>query len=177
MKHVRKLGVGAAALVAALGLTSLAPAEVQAADCGARGKRINSFPINSPTRGEQIGALDVYYSRSNGGTNTACLHHRGRTWGEGLETSVSIRRCDSYYNCNSTGQAVSDEGRYAYYAGPVSVSNTRRNCVSVRGILEDRYSNIRTLVIADQLGCAATPEVKYRTYDPNASDCRPNEPC
>lgn len=177
MKHVRKFGVLAAALVAALGLTAFAPAEAEAAGCGAKGNLIKYFPINSPTRGEQIGSLNVYYSKDNGGTNTACVFHYNRTWGEGLKTLASIRRCGSYYDCNRVETPVKDEGHYQYYAGPVRVTNTRRNCVSVYAALEDRYSDRVAVVSAENVGCEAEVKVDYRSYDPNDTSCMPGRPC
>ncbi|MDO5103669.1 MAG: hypothetical protein Q4D91_12370 [Lautropia sp.] len=174
MKNFKKLGVGAAALVAALGLASVAPTEAQAQSCS--GNLIKSFPINSPKNGEQIGALDVYYSKRNGGTNTACMRHHNKTWGEGLETRVAIQRCDGYYDCDTAGPWKNDGGHYKYYAGPVFVSGTRKNCVAVRGVFEDRYSDERVYIHAWNLGCGATPQV---TYPSPRSDtrCRPHMRC
>lgn len=163
MTLTRKLTAGAAAIIATLGLAALAPAEAEAASCGAQGKHLHSFPLTSPTNGKKIGSLDVYYNGRYGGTNIACLHHYGDAWGWTSTDYVRITRCDSYYGCDTLDYSNTDYdvGDYKYYAGPVRATATRYRCVSAYAAINDPYDQRkRTSITVDNIGCAAQPKLR-----------------
>ncbi|MGV9913383.1 hypothetical protein [Streptomyces tendae] len=88
-----------------------------------------------------VGELIVYYNSTNGGTNSACLYHRGPASGVAGDTNVEIRKCSQTSgegrSCTMIGWD-GDRGNYSSYAGPVGVTGTANNCVSVRGWVEYR---------------------------------------
>lgn len=88
-----------------------------------------------------VGELIVYYNSTNGGTNSACLYHRGPTSGVAGETTVWIRKCSQTSGegkrCAQIG-FDEDSGNYSFYAGPVGVTGTANNCVAANGWVEYR---------------------------------------
>lgn len=161
MKNVR-MGMGAAVLLAAIGLTGALPQEAQAAACGAAGSLVKpTYTFYSPATGKPIGSLEVYYSKKNGGTNTACMFHLGSTVGQPLPTKAYIARCTSYYGCPDTDDDDVDLGVFGSFAGPVRVSGTRNRCVSVQGLIQDPDTKQMIVMQVKGVGCAATPEPHY----------------
>ncbi|APU19259.1 hypothetical protein [Actinoalloteichus sp. GBA129-24] len=84
-----------------------------------------------------IGELTIYYNSSEGGTNSACLYHRGSTYGVAAPTSVQIHRCMESSGegrpCTIDVSSRTDSGNFQYYAGPVGVNKTSNRCVSAVG--------------------------------------------
>ncbi|MCC5480185.1 hypothetical protein [Streptomyces barringtoniae] len=86
-----------------------------------------------------IGELTIYYNSSNGGTNSACFYHRGRSYGVATDTWVYIMRCSQTsgegQQCHSVAAGGYDQGKYAYQAGPVGVTGTANYCVAAVGYI------------------------------------------
>ncbi|MFF8725668.1 hypothetical protein ACF073_04145 [Streptomyces sp. NPDC015171] len=104
--------------------------------------------IPYPATGEIVGQLTIYYNSSNGGTNSACFQHRGPAYGVATETFVHIIRCSEKSGEGQLCHGVdsdTDEGKYAYQAGPVGVTGTANYCVAAvgsitwRGVTLGRY--------------------------------------
>lgn len=140
MTLTRKLTAGAAAIIATLGLATLAPAEARA-DCGAPGKLHFREIVLSPENKQMIASLDVYYSKRTG-RYSACMEHRGKkSRGKALFTRVSMGWCYVDF-CRSLfpGVWAFDEGNFRYYAGPISLPG---RCLSIHGSITDPYSGKR----------------------------------
>ncbi|MGW7073503.1 hypothetical protein [Streptomyces sp. NPDC054872] len=88
-----------------------------------------------------VGELIVYYNSTNGGTNSACLYHRGAASGVASDTFVRIEKCSQTSGEGRTCTRIGydeDRGNYSSYAGPAGVTGTANNCVAVRGWVEYR---------------------------------------
>ncbi|WP_329107482.1 hypothetical protein OG792_04145 [Micromonospora sp. NBC_01699] len=95
-----------------------------------------AWPVSNP-----VAELVIYYNSSNGGTNSACMYHRGTANGVSVRTSVQITRCAETSGagsgtCTATAVSSKDEGSYAYYAGPRGVTGTANNCVNAYGEID-----------------------------------------
>ncbi len=100
-----------------------------------------------------VGELIVYYNSTNGGTNSACLYHRGPAYGVASDTAVNISKCAQTSpgsGCTRIGYDQ-DRGNYSSYAGPAGVTGTANNCVTVtgwvgyRGVLVPAGSDAKTV--------------------------------
>lgn len=94
------------------------------------------YPVSNP-----VAELTIYYNSTNGGTNSACMYHRGSAYGVATRTSVKISRCaetsgENTLPCTVTASSTTDNGNYAYYAGPRGVTGTANNCVWAYGEIE-----------------------------------------
>ncbi|MGV4985761.1 hypothetical protein ACWC0C_47635 [Streptomyces sp. NPDC001709] len=134
----RVLGI-LAILASLIGANLLFSQSAQAAT-SCSGTITADYTISYPGDGV-IGELTVYYNSSNGGTNSACLYHRGKTSGVASLTDVVISKCSqtsgSGKPCSEIAQDR-DTGQYSSYAGPVGVTGTANNCVAVHGFIEYR---------------------------------------
>ncbi|MFL6162395.1 MAG: hypothetical protein ACJ74U_09205 [Jatrophihabitantaceae bacterium] len=88
--------------------------------------------------GNPVAEITIYYNSTNGGTNSACLYHRGAYYGKTESTSVGIARCTQHSappgsTCSVTANPPPDDGFYAYYAGPVGVTGAANYCVEAYG--------------------------------------------
>lgn len=83
-----------------------------------------------------VGELIVYYNSANGGTNSACMYHRGPAYGVASDTAVNISKCSETSGegrgCTRIGYDQ-DRGNFSSYAGPAGVTGTANNCVAVTG--------------------------------------------
>ena len=83
-----------------------------------------------------VAELTIYYNSTNGGTNSACVYHRGAYYGVARHTAVQIHRCAERSpgsGCTFTASSPTDSGNYAYQAGPVGVTGTANYCVYAEG--------------------------------------------
>lgn len=148
----RALASTGAALVAVTGFAVLtAPAASAAVSCSGTVTYDHTFTYN----GNPVVELTVYYNSTNGGTNSACLYHRGAYYGVATPTSVQIHRCaqrNPGSGCDFTASSRTDSGNYAYYAGPVGVTGTANYCVFAEGSIALSSSN--TLYVGSApVGC------------------------
>lgn len=87
------------------------------------------------------GELDLYYSATSAGTTCAKMVHQGSTYGVASDTMVNVIKCKQTVPGNLCTAALigpSDEGNYAYYAGPVSITGTAGHCVNAYGRIGSR---------------------------------------
>ncbi|MFC5058236.1 hypothetical protein [Saccharothrix xinjiangensis] len=118
------------AVVAVLGALVLPAGQAAAQSCG--GSLVGRYALNYG--GSAIGELVVYYSSSTG-QNCARMNHLGATHGVALRTVVFIVACRETTpgpTCTYYGTPQVDDGTYAYYAGPRSVSASGR-CIHAAG--------------------------------------------
>ncbi|QFG21524.1 hypothetical protein [Actinomadura sp. WMMB 499] len=83
-------------------------------------------------QGKPIAELVVYYNR---GKNCALLNHLGVTRGKRLRTTVFLAACKETRPsraCHFHGRPATEDGRFAYYAGPVSKAAGNR-CIHAAG--------------------------------------------
>ncbi|MFI7607206.1 hypothetical protein ACIBTV_18980 [Micromonospora sp. NPDC049366] len=93
-----------------------------------------AFPTSNP-----VAELVIYYNSTNGGTNSACMYHRGAAYGSSARTSVQVARCAETSGtgyCTATAISTKDNGDYLYYAGPRGVTGTANNCVDAYGEID-----------------------------------------
>jgi hypothetical protein len=141
MTKVRSaFGAVVLALGVLAGMLALQPSAAQAQTAGScTGSVTFSQKVNGP--GGTIGELIVYYKSDNGGTNTACMYHRGRSVGVPSITEAHIESCreqsgEGQAGCTILSQ-MTDNGPnpYASYAGPVSVIGVANRCVYASGFV------------------------------------------
>jgi hypothetical protein len=129
----RSLAVTSAAVLAATSLAVLtAPAASAAVSCSGTVTFDRTYYYN----GNPVAELTIYYNSTNGGTNSACLYHRGAYYGVSKPTAVQIHRCSQRSpgsGCDFAASSRIDSGNYAYYAGPVGVTGTANYCVLAQG--------------------------------------------
>jgi hypothetical protein len=134
-KMRRSLASTCVALLAAAGFSVLAaPAASAATSCSGTITYDQTYYIN----GNPVAELTIYYNSTNGGTNSACLYHRGGYYGVARQTSVQIHRCAQRSpgsGCNITASSRTDTGNFAYQAGPVGVTGTANYCVMAEGYM------------------------------------------
>jgi hypothetical protein len=136
-------------LIAAFGLnpTSPAVATTQTADVQVAETELTVAPAANGCSGTLVayghpvtyleGAL--YYQSASGGTNCANANHRGAAVGQGANTSITLIKCTQTTpgsTCTRVGNAATDTGYYAYYAGPVKQTGTSGHCVASSGWIE-----------------------------------------
>jgi len=130
-------------VAALLGINLFAAGPAQAAT-SCSGTITHSQPVYITARSTVIGELVIYYNSSNGGTNSACLYHRGASYGVSASTGVTLYRCSQRsgegQSCHSTA-GDSDNGDYAYYAGPVGVTGAANYCVAADGWIVWEHPN------------------------------------
>lgn len=114
-----------------------------------------NYPVSYPGDGV-VGNLTVYYNSTNGGTNSACFHHVGKSYGVASLTFIQIHKCaeTSGEGRSCTLRAAdTDHGKYAYHAGPVGVTGTANNCVMVEGYMYYRGVGLRPSGVGSTVGC------------------------
>jgi hypothetical protein len=105
--------------------------------------------------GNPVAELIIYYNSTNGGTNSACLYHRGAYYGVAKPTAVVIHRCSQRSpgsGCSFTESSRTDSGNFAYYAGPVGVTGTANYCVLAQGSIQ-LNSTTKLLIGSGPQGC------------------------
>jgi hypothetical protein len=112
----------------------LVPGAGAAGRCG--GKLIFHQPIKDAAH-RTVAELDVYWNAATK-RNCAMTRHSGRTWGKKRYTRVTLYRCRK--GIKRGEQCWSDRpreqaGRFAYYAGPVSVEAAHR-CIVAFGAID-----------------------------------------
>ncbi|WP_208870766.1 hypothetical protein [Streptomyces aquilus] len=131
------------AVAALLSINLFAAGPAQAAT-SCSGTITHSQPVYIIGRSTVIGELVIYYNSSNGGTNSACLYHRGASYGVYAGTEVTIYRCSQRsgegQGCDAT-ISDTDFGHYAYHAGPVGVTGTANYCVAATGWIVWEHPN------------------------------------
>ncbi|MFD7957015.1 hypothetical protein ACFV4X_26420 [Streptomyces ardesiacus] len=157
MKFTRRVSSVLAVLTGLIGANLLIsqPAQAATTAISCSGTITASYTVSYPGDGV-VGELVVYYNTSSGGTNSACLHHRGKSYGVSSETTVFIDKCSQTSGEGRTCTQISqdyDSGNYAYYAGPVGVTGTANNCVSVHGYIEYRGVNLQVPGAGKTVGC------------------------
>ncbi|MFV2174393.1 hypothetical protein ACFHW2_07685 [Actinomadura sp. LOL_016] len=83
-------------------------------------------------QGKPVAELVVYYSK---GKNCAVLNHLGVTRGKKLRTSVFLAACKETRpskTCHYHGKPAAEDGKFAYYAGPVTKAAGNR-CIHAAG--------------------------------------------
>lgn len=93
-----------------------------------------AYPESNP-----VAELVIYYNSTNGGTNSACMYHRGASYGVSARTSVQVAKCAETSGsgaCTVTAASSTDNASYAYYAGPRGVTGTANNCVDAYGEID-----------------------------------------
>jgi hypothetical protein len=125
------------AALLALPIAVAASAPAQAATAGScSGTIVSGGRVQLKTSsGTTVGEIIVYYQSSNGGTNTACLYHRGPAYNVYRQTMIQLGECikrDCTYAFDG-GFYMRDEGNYKKYAGPVQRTTTNGNCVVAEG--------------------------------------------
>jgi hypothetical protein len=149
---------GTLAILASLMGTSLltsptAQAATTAISCS--GTITANYPVSYPGDGV-VGNLTVFYNSSNGGTNSACFYHAGKSYGVTSLTFIQIHKCaeTSGEGRSCTLRAAdTDSGDYAYHAGPVGVTGTANNCVMVEGYIYHRGAALRPSGVGRTVGC------------------------
>jgi hypothetical protein len=143
----RLLSALCATMLAATGVILLSVTPAQADDCG--GDLI--YRSKAFYNGAAVGELVVYYNASNG-NNCARFNHLGAAYGVTAHTYVALFKCSTTNPGNGCGSALdgqSDEGNFAYYAGPVRVQ-APHNCVQAVGYVHwqgaDRYADTNGVI-------------------------------
>lgn len=146
MKIRSAIGALVLAVCALAGSLALQPTVAQAQTAGScTGSVTFRQTVNGP--GGTIGELIVYYKSDNGGTNTACMYHRGRSAGVASTTEAHIESCREQSGEGQPGctilSSMTDNGpaRYSSYAGPVSVVGVANRCVYASGFVD--YAGVR----------------------------------
>ncbi|MBV9822486.1 MAG: hypothetical protein JO144_09620 [Actinobacteria bacterium] len=124
--------MSASLLVMAGGAVLTAPQASAAVSCSGTITYDHTFNYN----GSPAVELTIYYNSTNGGTNSACLYHRGAYYGVAKHTEVQIHRCSQRNPgsvCSYTASSPVDSGNFAYQAGPVGVTGTASYCVTAEG--------------------------------------------
>jgi hypothetical protein len=146
-----------AILASLIGVNLLASPSAQAATTAisCSGTITANYPVSYPGDGV-VGNLTVYYNSTNGGTNSACFHHVGKSYGVASLTFVQIHKCaeTSGEGRSCTLRAAdTDFGEYAYHAGPVGVTGTANACVMVEGYIYHRGAGLRPSGVGSTVGC------------------------
>lgn len=104
------------------------------------GTRQEHLPVMSGST--VVGYVDLYYSSANNGTNCVRTVSAGPSAGVTKFMLAKVYRCTGgagSTNCSDGGGGFDrrdeDKGRFASYAGPVSVTGTAGRCVSFFGII------------------------------------------
>lgn len=124
-------------MLAMFGLSVVvAPAASAAVSCSGTITYDHTYYYN----GNPVAEVTIYYNSTNGGTNSACLYHRGAWYGKSTFTLIGMSRCKQHTaapgsDCNVDYQPQPDSGDYAYYAGPVGVTGTADYCVEAYGLM------------------------------------------
>lgn len=125
---MRKFGIAAAGLALALGSAVLAPQAASAATAqpdgayGCAGSQVGTYTLNY--NGAVWGHAYLYYSSASGGTNCA-VYVTAQHVGTKRLMDVWMR----FHNDLHGG--VEDNNYYAFYAGPVRLTNTDGRCLDV----------------------------------------------
>ncbi|MFF9689422.1 hypothetical protein [Streptomyces sp. NPDC014623] len=121
--HMRRALVTLAALVvgtAGMGLVTAPAASAAGYGCG--GSLVGQYNIKDGA-GSTWGTINVYYSSANGGTNCA--------------VNVAKRYAGTPHllevNLFQGNRKAEDEGKFSQYAGPVSLTSTNGDCITVSG--------------------------------------------
>ncbi|MBE1534010.1 hypothetical protein [Actinomadura algeriensis] len=124
------LATGAAVVALAVPPAQAAQTGTRTAAAGCGGSLVDRKVARY--QGRPIAELVVYYQR---GKNCAMLNHLGVTRGKKLRTSVFLAACKETSParvCHYHGKPAAQDGRYAYYAGPVRKAAGDR-CVHAAG--------------------------------------------
>ncbi|MEV5824437.1 hypothetical protein AB0L25_02555 [Spirillospora sp. NPDC052242] len=133
-----KIGTAAGlALATGASVAAFAVRPAQAADTGgtAAAARCGGSLIDRKVahyKGKPIAELVVYYQR---GKNCAMLNHLGATRGKKLRTTVFLAACKETRParaCRYHGKPETQDGDFAYYAGPVWKAAGNR-CIHAAG--------------------------------------------
>jgi hypothetical protein len=150
------LALAAGVLAGGAALPSAAQAQT-AGSCS--GSVTFSQTVSGP--GGTIGELIVYYKSSNGGENTACMYHRGRSVGVKSLTEAHIEACRETSGRGQPGCTVlavpkpmTDNGPppYGQFAGPVQVKGVQDRCVYASGWLDYAGTRYRVQPLG-RMGC------------------------
>lgn len=156
----RALSVTSALVLAASGLLVVnAPLASAAVSCSGS---ITWDHTYKDSAGNPIAELTIYYNSSNGGTNSACLYHRGSYYGKTEPTAVQMLKCQEAdsaagsQDCTVIAKSSADVNNYAYYAGPRGVTGTDTHCVVAIGDMELTNGTLRSFNSGTQ-GCPGIP--------------------
>ncbi|MEO6703189.1 MAG: hypothetical protein ABI140_04100 [Jatrophihabitantaceae bacterium] len=135
MRRLTRIAASTTVAVSAMaGLAVLtAPAALAATSCSGTITYDHTYNVG----GNPVAELTIYYNSTNGGTNSACLYHRGAYYGKSEPTAIQIYRCTQQATapgspCTIAVASRVDSNNYAYYAGPVGVTGTANYCVAVQ---------------------------------------------
>ena len=135
MQRATRLLASASSIVLTMTGLALADAPQAAAATSCSGTITYDHTYN--VNGNPVAELTIYYNSTNGGTNSACLYHRGAYYGKAEPTAIQIYRCTQQASapgspCTIAVASRVDSSNYAYYAGPVGVTGTANYCVAVQ---------------------------------------------
>jgi hypothetical protein len=116
------------------------------------GTLIYSIPLKFQRK--RVAELAVYYHRRSG-RNCARMNHTKRTWGKRLPTAVFLNICRQRKpgtGCDFIDTAI-DDGRFKYYAGPVSPKTSGRGrCIFAKGAMQPPGSPVMLEVSTSPVG-------------------------
>jgi hypothetical protein len=136
MRRMRVL-ISAVLFACAFGVHGSLPVEATG-ECG--GGVIYRGLVRAPERTGPVVAELVVYFNSATGNNCVRFNRLGPARGVATQMSAAVTRCreqrdPGYGGCHGVGGYDRDEGRFAYYAGPVRV-HAPNNCVLARGSIQ-----------------------------------------
>ncbi|MFF1833776.1 hypothetical protein ACFVXE_06175 [Streptomyces sp. NPDC058231] len=114
--------------IAGMGLATAPAAGAAGYGCG--GSLIDQYNIKD-SAGSTWGTINLYYSTANGGTNCA-VNVTKKYVGTPHHMEVHLFQGSRVKN---------DSGTYSQYAGPVSLTGTDGDCISVSGEVDDPAGN------------------------------------
>ncbi len=115
-----------------IGTLAMTPSAQAADGYGCPGSLIGTYPVMNG--GAKYGEVRVYYSSANSGTNCSVTVDT-KFAGAAKPMQVNIDRCEESTDNNRchTQTTRQDEGRYRYFAGPVTVTGTNGHCIKAEG--------------------------------------------
>ncbi|WP_030269543.1 hypothetical protein [Streptomyces sp. NRRL B-24484] len=136
--------LAAAGLVLVGGIT-LAPQASAASTYGCSGNLVDSYDLKTDNgTGTKYGELYLYYSSANGGTNCAAAVDTHFGSGVTKYQSVFIWRCVAGTKAGEFcdyDKSDSNDGTFAWYAGPAKITGTANRCIMVYGRVDDPHNS------------------------------------
>ncbi|KJK56416.1 hypothetical protein [Saccharothrix sp. ST-888] len=121
------------------------PPTASASSYGCSGNLVDTYDIktNGGT-GTKYGELNLYYSSANGGTNCAVAVDTHFGSGVTKYQGVWIWRCTAGSSAGDFceyDQSDYDDGTFAWYAGPATVTGTAGRCIRLFGRIDNPTSS------------------------------------
>ncbi|MFI1724516.1 hypothetical protein [Streptomyces sp. NPDC020489] len=142
---------GCVVAMATAGAALVSAPTASAAGYGCSGSLISTYAVKD-NGGVTRGNVYLYYNSSNGTNCMVTVKNSAGKYGTPSLTNATLDRCrlgTSGSNCYSE-KKVTDEGLYAQYAGPVSLS-ADGHCISISGQIHGSWGT--AIVTRDGVHC------------------------